>query len=43
MNAALGGVCAGGMGTPLFDVTQSGGGPSVFVASHPGGNTGGVP
>jgi hypothetical protein len=42
MNAALGGVSAGGPGTPLFDVTQSGGGPSAFVASHPAGNAGGV-
>ena len=29
-------------GTPLFEVTHSGGGPSVFVASHPVGNAGGV-
>ena len=42
MNAALGGVSAGGVGTPLFDVTQSGGGPSAFVASHPAGNAGGT-
>ena len=42
MNAALGGVSAGGMGRPLVDVTQSGGGPSAFVASHPGGNAGGT-
>jgi hypothetical protein len=42
MNAALGGVSAGGMGTPLFDVTQSGGGPSALVASHSTGNAGGV-
>src|ERR1700752_295429 len=40
MNAALGGVSAGGMGRPLVDVTQSGGGPSAFVASHPAGNAG---
>src|SRR5437660_2116213 len=42
MNAALGGVSAGGVGTPLFDVTQSGGGPGAFVASHPAGNAGGT-
>src|SRR5439155_26927416 len=42
MNAALGGVSAGGVGTPLFDVTQSGGGPRAFVASHPAGNAGGT-
>jgi hypothetical protein len=41
-NAALGGVSAGGIGTPEFDVTQSGGGPSAFVASQPGGNAGGT-
>jgi hypothetical protein len=27
MNAAFGGVLAGGIGTPEFDVTQNGGGP----------------
>ena len=42
MNAALGGVSAGGIGTPELDVTQSGGGPSAFVANHPTGNAGGV-
>ena len=42
MNAALGGVLAGGLGTPLFDVTQSGGGPCAFVASHATGKAGGV-
>jgi hypothetical protein len=42
MNAALGGVSAGGLGTPAFEVTQSGGGPSVFVASQSEGNAGGV-
>ena len=42
MNAALGGVSTGGVGTPLFDVTQSGGGPSAFVASQSAGNAGGV-
>ena len=41
MNAALGGVLAGGLGTPLFDVTQSGG-PCAFVASHATGKAGGV-
>jgi len=40
--AALGGVSAGGLGTPLLDVSQSGGGPSAFVANHPVGNAGGV-
>ena len=33
MKAEFGGVSAGGLGTPLFGVTHSGGGPSVFVAS----------
>lgn len=42
MKAEFGGVSAGGLGTPLFEVTHSGGGPSVFVASHPVGNAGGV-
>ena len=42
MNAALGGVSAGGIGTPEFDVTQSGGGPCAFVATQSGGNAGGV-
>ena len=42
MNAALGNVSAGGMGTPEFDVTQKGGGPCAFVANQPGGNAGGV-
>ena len=42
MNAALGGVSAGGLGTPLFDVTQSGGGPRTFVASQSEGNVGGL-
>ena len=42
MNAAFGGVSAGGVGTPLFDVIQSGGGPSAFVASQSAGNAGGV-
>jgi hypothetical protein len=42
MNAALGGVSAGGIGTPEFDVTHSGGGPWAFVATQSGGNAGGV-
>ena len=42
MNAALGGVSAGGIGTPELDVTQSGGGPCAFVAIQSGGNAGGV-
>src|SRR4029077_19450130 len=42
MNAALGSVSAGGIGTPEFDVTHIGGGPSAFGASQPGGNAGGV-
>jgi hypothetical protein len=42
MNAAFGGVSAGGLGTPLSDVTHSGGGPNAFVASHSAGNAGGV-
>ena len=42
MNAALGGVSAGGLGTPLLEVVQNGGGPSAFVASHPAGNPGGI-
>jgi len=42
MNAALGSVSAGGLGSPELDVTQSGGGPCTFVAIQPGGNVGGV-
>ena len=42
MNAALGGVSAGGFGNPLFDVTQSGGGPNELVANQSDGNAGGV-
>jgi hypothetical protein len=42
MNAALGGVSAGGKGTPLFEVSHSGGAPSAFVANQSVGNTGGV-
>jgi hypothetical protein len=42
MKAELGDVSAGGLGTPLFEVTHNGGGPRVFVASHPVGNAGGV-
>jgi hypothetical protein len=42
MNAALGGVSAGGFGSPLFDVSQSGGGPNAFVANQSAGNAGGV-
>ena len=42
MNAALGTVSAGGIGSPASDVTQSGGGPNAFVASHGIGNAGGV-
>jgi hypothetical protein len=40
--AALGGESAGGMGTPEFEVTQSGGGPCAFVAVQSAGNAGGV-
>jgi hypothetical protein len=42
MNAALGGVSAGGPGSPLSEVTQRGGGPRAFVANHSAGNSGGV-
>src|SRR6476620_579123 len=42
MNAAFGDVSAGGVGTPLLEVTQSGGGPSASVANQPWGNAGGV-
>src|SRR5213080_4770385 len=42
MDAALGGVSAGGVGTPELDVTQSGGCPCAFVAVQSGGNAGGV-
>ena len=42
MNAALGNVSAGGVGTPEFDVIQKGDGPCAFVANQPGGNAGGV-
>lgn len=36
MNAAFGGVSAGGIGTPEFDVTHGGGGPCTFVAQNLG-------
>jgi hypothetical protein len=42
MNAALGGVSAGGIGTPEFEVTHNGGGPCAFIATQSGGNAGGV-
>ena len=42
INAALGGVSAGGIGTPESDVTHSGAGPWAFVAVQFGGNPGGV-
>ena len=42
MNAALGGVSTGGIGTPELDVTQSGGGPCALVAIQSGGRAGGV-
>jgi hypothetical protein len=42
MDAALGGVSAGGTGTPEFEVTQSGGEPCAFVAAQFGGSAGGV-
>ena len=38
MKAALGGVSADGIGTPEFDVPQSGGGPCAFVVIQSGGN-----
>ncbi len=42
INAALGNVSAGGVGTPESDVTHNGGGPCAFVATQFGGNPGGV-
>ena len=42
INAALGSVSAGGIGTPEFDVTHNGDGPWAFVAIQSGGNPGGV-
>ena len=42
MKAEFGGVSADGIGSPESDVTQSGGGPNAFVASHSIGNAGGV-
>ena len=42
MKAAFGSVSAGGFGIPLFDVTQSGGGPKALVANQSDGNSGGV-
>ena len=41
MKAAFGSVSAGGFGIPLFDVTQSGGGPKALVANQSDGNAGG--
>ena len=40
--AAFGGVSAGGVGMPEFEVCHSGGGPSAFAAVHPAGSAGGV-
>ena len=40
--AALGIESAGGVGTPAFEVTQSGAGPLAFAAVHPAGSTGGM-
>jgi len=42
INAAFGGVSAGGLGNPEFDVTHSGGGPCAFVATQFGGSVGGI-
>ena len=42
MKAALGGVSAGGFGSPELDVTQSGGGPNALVANQFAGNAGGA-
>jgi hypothetical protein len=42
INAAFGGESATGVGTPEFDVTQSGVEPCAFVATHPAGSAGGV-
>jgi hypothetical protein len=42
MNAALGGVSAGGFGSPESDVTYSGGGPNALVANQPAGNASGA-
>jgi hypothetical protein len=42
MNAAFGAVSAGGVGSPLLDVTQSGDGPKALVANQSDGNSGGV-
>ena len=42
MNAAFGGVSAGGIGTPESDVTHNGGGPCAFIATQSGGKVGGV-
>src|SRR5882724_5488675 len=42
MKTALGGVSAGGIGTPESEVTHIGGGPCAFIASQFGGNSGGV-
>jgi hypothetical protein len=42
MKAAFGSVSEGGLGRPVLDVTQSGGGPSAFVANHCIGNAGAV-
>ena len=42
MNAEFGGVSAGGIGTPEFDVTQRGGGPWAFAATQSGGSEGGL-
>src|SRR4030095_11691672 len=42
INAALGSVSAGGIGTPESDVTHNGGGPWALLAIQSGGNPGGI-
>jgi hypothetical protein len=42
INAALGNVSAGGMGTPELDVTQTGGGPCALEEVQSGGKAGGI-
>jgi hypothetical protein len=42
MKAALGSESATGVGTPEFDVTHSGAGPTAFIAAQPAGSAGGV-
>src|ERR1044072_2053960 len=42
IKTAFGAVSATGVGTPEFEVTHKGAGPTAFIAAQPAGTTGGV-